>query len=165
MMSSLPLTDSVDMTVCQTQALPDADSCRGERTCWSRVVHWVVTTRSHRVICLVLCIWLLNGFDLIFTILSSEQGLLQEENPVARHLLAMGMPSLALYKVGLVLIGSYPLLRFRRARIAEMASLVVLIVYAGLAVRWSTCYEFYSIAFHNGMNLPGFEASLPIVSQ
>ncbi len=46
-------------------------------------MHWVAEARSHRVICLVLGIWLLNGFDLAFTILSHEQGVLHEENPVA----------------------------------------------------------------------------------
>ncbi len=116
---------------------------------WTRLIHWVVEARSHRVICLVGGIWLLNAFDLAFTLLSHEQGLLHEQNPVAKQMLEKGELSVMLYKIGLVLIGSYPLLRFRTARIAEMAAFVVLIAYAALAIRWSECYELYGLTFSN----------------
>ena len=116
----------------------------------ARVIEWIVEARSHRVICLVLGIWLLNGFDLAFTVLSHEQGMLHEENPLARHMLAYGTASIVLFKSGLVLIGSYPLLRFRTARITEMGSFVILFAYAFLAVHWSQCYDLYSFtASHN----------------
>lgn len=116
----------------------------------ARVIEWIVEARSHRVICLVLGIWLLNGFDLAFTILSHDQGMLHEENPLARHMLAYGTASIILFKIGLVLIGSYPLLRFRAARITELGSFVILLSYAFLAVHWSECYDLYSItATHN----------------
>jgi len=116
----------------------------------ARVIEWIVEARSHRVICLVLGIWLLNGFDLAFTILSHEQGMLHEENPLARHMLAYGTLSIILYKIGMVLIGSYPLLRFRAARITELGSFVILLAYAFLAVHWSECYDLYSFtASHN----------------
>jgi hypothetical protein len=98
----------------------------------------------------VMGIWLLNGFDLAFTILSHDQGMLHEENPFARHMLAYGTASIILFKIGLVLIGSYPLLRFRAARITELGSFVILLAYAVLAVHWSECYDLYSItAAHN----------------
>ena len=116
----------------------------------ARVIEWIVEARSHRVICLVLGIWLLNGFDLAFTILSHDQGMLHEENPLARHMLAYGTASIILYKIGMVLIGSYPLLRFRAARITELGSFVILLAYAFLAVHWSECYDLYSFtAAHN----------------
>jgi hypothetical protein len=116
----------------------------------ARVIEWIVEARSHRVICLVLGIWLLNGFDLAFTILSHEQGMLHEENPLARHMLAYGTASIILFKTGFVLIGSYPLLRFRTARITELGSFVILFAYAILAVHWSECYDLYSFtASHN----------------
>ncbi len=113
----------------------------------SRLAAWVVEARSHRVICLVLGLWMLNGFDLTFTVLSHHQGLLHEENPLARHVLSNGTTSIVLFKIGLVLIGSYPLLRFRGARITEMASLLVLAAYVVLAVRWFTYYELYTLTF------------------
>jgi hypothetical protein len=127
--------------------LPDLSREEASHRGWmSRLVDWVVEARSHRVICLVLGLWLLNGFDLAFTVLSHQQGLLHEENPLARHMLSNGTTSIVLFKIGLVLIGSYPLLRFRVARITEMASLLVLAAYVVLAVRWSTYYELYTLA-------------------
>ncbi len=81
------------------------------------------------------------------TIWSHEQGFLQEQNPVAQHIIEMGTTSIALFKIGLVLVGSYPLLRFRHVRITELASFVIVFVYALLAARWSACYEMYSTAF------------------
>lgn len=116
----------------------------------ARIIEWIVEARSHRVICLVLGIWLLNGFDLAFTVLSHDQGMLHEENPLARHMLGYGTASIVLFKIGFVMIGSYPLLRFRTARITEMGSFVILLAYAFLAVHWSQCYDLYSYtASHN----------------
>lgn len=96
------------------------------------------------MILLVIGIWILNAFDLVLTILSHEQGLLQEGNPIARWILSLGTPSVVLFKIGLVMIGSYPLLRFRAARITELGTLVILVAYALLAVHWSTCYDLYA---------------------
>ena len=76
--------------------------------------------------------------------------MLHEENPLARHMLAYGTASIILFKTGFVLIGSYPLLRFRTARITELGSFVILLTYAILAVHWSECYDLYSFsASHN----------------
>lgn len=116
---------------------------------WDRALRWLVDARSHRVVCLIAGVWLINAFDLVFTVLSHQQGMLVEQNPVARQMLTYGVPSLVLYKIGLVFIGSYPLLKFRAARISEWGALIVLIVYAALAVRWSDCYHAYSAAFQN----------------
>jgi hypothetical protein len=102
---------------------------------------------------LVIAIWLLNAFDLTLTILAQNQGVLHENNPLARGFLQQGPITLALYKVGLVLIGSYPLLRFRRARITEMGALVVLIAYSTLAIHWSTCYELYTLSNTAGVSI------------
>lgn len=120
----------------------------------ARLARWIAESRSHRVICLVLGIWLLNAFDLVFTILSHEQGMLHEENPVAQRLLENGTASIILFKIGLVLMGSYPLLRFRRVRIAEMAAAFILLAYALLAVRWSVCYDLYAISVTHAADVP-----------
>lgn len=126
---------------------------------WVRLVIWFAEARSHRVVCLVGGIWLLNAFDLAFTLLSHEQGMLHEQNPLARHMLQNGAASIALYKVGLVLIGTYPLLKFRTARIAEMASMVVLLAYAALSIRWSVCYELYAAAFSGDLSVAGLDVT------
>lgn len=126
-----------------------------ERPWTARFVAWIVAARSHRVICLVLGIWVFNAFDLALTILAHQQGVLQEENPLALHLLRQGPASIILFKIGLVLVGSYPLLRFRTARIAEMAACLILIAYAMLAVHWSTCYELYAHNITHQINMAG----------
>ncbi len=118
-----------------------------------RWIDWAVRARSHRVICLVAGIWLLNAFDLMLTLLAQEQGLLHEENPFGRHMLGYGTESIVLFKIGLVLIGSFPLLRFRTARITELAAFLILIAYALLAVHWSQCYELYALAIYDGDHL------------
>jgi hypothetical protein len=114
------------------------------------MLEWAVEARAHRVVLLVLGIWLLNGFDLVFTILSHQNGVLDEENPVARHILRNGIGSIVMFKIGLVLVGSYPLLRFRTARITELGSIVILVAYAVLALHWSECFELYHITISNG---------------
>jgi len=102
-------------------------------------------------------IWMLNAFDLAFTILSHEQGFLHEENPLARIMLSHGIASIILFKLGLVLIGSYPLLRFRKARIAELAACLVFAAYVLLAIRWSMCYELYAFVGSYPIDLADIE--------
>lgn len=127
------------------------------RTWHSRMLDWMVEARSHRVICLVASIWILNAFDLAFTIMSNDHGFLQEQNPVARHMLEQGTLPVVLFKIGLVLIGTYPLLRFRATRIAELGAYVVLLVYALLAVRWSACFELYALSTTHNLNYAEIE--------
>jgi len=146
------------MSWCPTTQLSDADGGTGTRRRWAtRFLHWAADARSHRVICLVLGIWLLNAFDLTFTVLSHQQGVLHEGNPLARHMLQSGTSSIVLYKIGLVLIGSYPLLRFRRARITELGTYVILAAYAFLSIHWATCYELYATTATDKINLAGIE--------
>ena len=119
----------------------------GEPDCPSmtHVMGAPVNARAHRVLLLVCGIWLLNAFDLVLTVTAYKQGFLQEGNPLARYMLQLGTPSVVLFKIGLVLIGSYPLLRFRHARITEIGTIVILMAYALLAVHWSECYEMYTL--------------------
>ena len=146
-MLRIPQADTAGMSSCYTTGSAGAPA-QGETGTdrWCRCVSWIVRARAHRVVCLVLGIWLINAFDLILTILSHEQGVLVEQNPLARHMLELGVLSLILYKTGMVFIGSYPLLKFRTARITEWGTLVILLSYATLAIRWSNCYEAYAVA-------------------
>ncbi|UCE59509.1 MAG: hypothetical protein JSU63_18950 [Phycisphaerales bacterium] len=123
------------------------------RSPWKRLLDWVAESRSHRVICIVCGILLLNAFDLVLTMVSHQQGVLHEQNPVARQMLRSGPSTIVLYKIGLVFIGCYPLLKFRRARITELASLVIMLAYVILAVRWSTYYELYCAIFPSDTNV------------
>ena len=122
-----------------------AESCLPARpTPLHRLLVWITDTRSHRVVCLVAALWVLSAFDLFLTIMASQQGLLHELNPVAAKLLADGDTFLVLYKFGLLALASYPLLKFRRERIVELGALLVLVVYAMLAVHWQACYDVYA---------------------
>lgn len=142
------------MEVCSSPTLVQlAEGPRAEEPWRARWLRWAVEARSHRVILLVFSIWLLNAFDLVFTVLAHNQGLLHEENPVARTLLDLGTPSLVLFKVGLVFIGSYPLLRFRMARITEMGTIMILVAYALLSVHWAECYELYTLTATNNIHI------------
>jgi hypothetical protein len=117
----------------------------GGQSAFLRFFDWVAASRAHRVICLIIGIWLINAFDLVLTLLSARDGLLVELNPVARHMLTQGSWPLVLYKIGLVLIGTYPLLRFRHTRIAELGALTCLALYAMLAVHWNDCYAVFTL--------------------
>lgn len=87
---------------------------------------------------------MLNAFDLALTMMSHYYGFLDEANPVARHFLNGGTAPIVLFKASMVMIGSAPLIHFRRTRLVEMASFVILITYALLAVRWTVCFELYA---------------------
>ena len=165
-MVGLRLPDSLSMTWLPTMSpLGALEPERHPRGWMGHFIGWVAAARAHRVILLVMSIWLLNAFDLTLTILAHQQGVLHEENPVARGMLTQGTLPIMLYKVGLVLVGSYPLLRFRAVRITELAALVVLVVYAMLAVRWSVCYELYTLAHSADVNPTEIEAISGILSQ
>ena len=120
-------------------------------------MRWAVKARSRRVLIIVGGIWLINAFDLTFTILSHENGILDEKNPVARHVLQQGTVSVVLFKIGLVLIGSYPLLKFRKARITELGAVVVFVAYAALAFHWFDCFEFYTMTMPDSANYADVE--------
>lgn len=142
------------MSLCPTPAFASvAESACAAPAPTVRPTLWSTAARSRRVILLVLGIWLFNAFDLVLTVLAHNQGLLREENPLARALLEMGIPSLVLFKIGLVLIGSYPLLRFRMARITEMGTCVILVAYMFLAVHWNECYNLYLLTATNNVHI------------
>lgn len=130
------------------------------RTSLTTAGHWLAESRGRRVLCLVVGLWVLNMFDLAFTILAHEQGMLDEANPLAQHVVLQGPLSIALYKIGLLFIGSYPLLRFRSARVTELAALTAMGVYVLLAFRWSVCYEFYTLSASNTVHVAEIEAIL-----
>ncbi|MCP4250235.1 MAG: hypothetical protein GY778_24595 [bacterium] len=111
-----------------------------------RCLAWIAASRSHRVLCLVAGLWVINLFDLALTVLAHSQGVLAEVNPLARKLLPYGPQALATFKFTLVGIGSGVLIAYRTRLIAELAATTTLIIYAGVAVRWRLCYELYHIS-------------------
>ena len=115
----------------------------------TRTWTWIVEARSHRVLCLLAGLWLINVFDLILTLISYREGLLHEANPVAAVVLARGPGAVCFFKCVLVAIGSFILIRYRRRMLAEFTAASLLIIYAVVAVQWKWCYELYELA-HTG---------------
>ena len=89
-----------------------------------------------RVLVVISAVWVLNLFDLSYTLLEADGRHFRELNPVAAYLL--GHPhALVMYKASLVIIGSVILLRHRRLRLVEIASWLILAAYVYVAIRWS----------------------------
>ena len=132
-----------------TKPMGNSTGCVRDRTrrgTLRSLAAWATASRSHRVICVLAGLWLINLFDLMLTVLAHAQGVLDESNPVARYILPFGPTALAAFKIALVGGGSAVLFRYRRRLIAEVTSISMFLVYACVAVRWKLCYEMYSLS-------------------
>ena len=98
----------------------------------SRAVH---ATRGRRVISLLVVLWVLNFFDLAYTIHAHQTGQFFELNPVARGMLDSPW-ILAGFKCLAVALGSVILIALRRHRLAELAAWLLCLAYVALAIRW-----------------------------
>ena len=96
---------------------------------------WLPAARTRRVVLILAWIWVLNLFDLSYTLLSQKTGDFEELNPVAR-LYTHSPAMLAFFKVGMVATGSIVLVAFRRRRFTEAACWGLGIVYTLLALFW-----------------------------
>lgn len=132
------------------QPMPLMWSVRDGLTGARAALRWLAAARSHRVLCLVLGVWVLNIFDFILTITAHRQHLLHELNPLAKSLLTHGEPFLGLFKFGLLAIGTYALVKYRRERISELGCFVVLGSYVLVALQWHYCYEMYAMTVDCG---------------
>ena len=110
-----------------------------------RAFYHMTSGRSRRVLFLLAGVWLLNLFDLALTLLASSDGMLHEENPIARALLHSPAALLA-FKLTLVAAATAVLFNFRRFRCAEIGCTFALVIYAGVAVQWKLCYDLYDIS-------------------
>lgn len=91
----------------------------------------------HGRVCLLLGgVWLLNGFDLAFTIVAYAHGSFTELNPLAASLLGGPWYLIALYKFVLLVSGTIILWKVARHSVAELASWFLLATYTYVAVRW-----------------------------
>lgn len=93
-----------------------------------------------RVLVLLSTIWVLNLFDLCYTLLEANGRHFRELNPVAAYLLDHPH-ALVLYKASLVTIGSVILLSHRRVRLVEFSCWFVLAAYVYVAIRWSMYFS------------------------
>ena len=131
----------------------------GGPSTWQR---WM-SARPARVVILLAAVWLLNGFDLLFTILADKLGCFIELNPLAATFLDDGnYTGIILFKIALVGAGTFILWHLRRHRLAEMSCWLVAFLYVGLAFRW---YRFYEAWNHYGFHTGRVYYYLPAAAQ
>lgn len=123
----------------------------------ARLGDWIASSRAHRVICLVMGLWLINAFDVALTVLAHQTGVLSEENPIAARLLH-SPSTLAAYKLVLVAFASTVLLVNRRKLLAEITAAGMLVIYGIVAVQWRVCYEIYALTFNYRLVLSDADA-------
>lgn len=107
----------------------------------ARWYHFRWLTRPRRVLLTLAAVWVINVFDLGYTLLESLTATFIEMNPVAARLIAASPLVLVAYKVALILISSTILLIHRRKRLTELACWLLLAVYIGVAGCWRTYYD------------------------
>jgi hypothetical protein len=100
-----------------------------------------ISRREHRVLLLLAGAWLVNLFDLGFTLLARQQGLMTELNPLADHFLNRGARAVILYKLVLLTAGSAVLWWQRRRLLSEAALWGYAVLCMGLALHWHTLYH------------------------
>ena len=104
--------------------------------------HVDATGRRQRLVWrMIAMLWVLNGLDLICTLLANHEGRFHELNPLGGLLMGSSV-ALAVYKIGAVALGSAVLLAYRRYRGAEVAVWWLCLVYAVLSFRWATQASF-----------------------
>jgi Domain of unknown function (DUF5658) len=103
-------------------------------------------------------LWLINGFDVVLTVLAYHQGMLDETNPIARHLLTHSPNVVLAYKVALVSFASIILIVYRTRFLAELAAGGMLFVYTLVAIRWRLCYELYLLTHVGGIRSSEIDA-------
>ena len=111
---------------------------------------WGQASRSRRILILLAGVWMLNAFDLGFTLLAHMQGALLELNPIANRLLSYGTEAVIAYKLVVVLFGTSLLWWTRHHRVTEMGTWLVLLAYVALALRWQYFYEVQFLLQQNG---------------
>ena len=131
--------------------MPEAIAIPGQTTARSdwvaSLTQWLVSSRPHRVICLLLGVWVINGFDVVLTLLAHFQGMLDETNPIARQLLLHSPYAVLGFKIVLVTFASYILLKLRTNLLSEIAAGGMLVIYTIVAIRWRLCYELYTLTY------------------
>jgi hypothetical protein len=103
--------------------------------------------RPRRVLLTLAAVWVINVFDLGYTLLEAQYAGFIEVNPVAARLIDAAPGVLISYKAALMLASSTILLLCRRHRIVELGCWFLLAVHFQLAVRWWWYFEERLTAF------------------
>jgi hypothetical protein len=101
---------------------------------------WLFATRPRRVVFALGLIWILNVFDVVFTLLAFRIGEFREGNPLAREFVYAG-ESLIAYKVMTVGLASLLLILLWRRKLTEIACWAGFGGYLLLSVLWAAYFS------------------------
>ena len=87
----------------------------------------------------MILLWVLNLFDLIFTLLAVRLGSFVELNPLARNLLHTPI-GLSAFKLAMLTFTSFIFLVYRRRALTEASCWLLSVVYTYLGVLWLNYY-------------------------
>ena len=112
----------------------------GRRRVLGAFQYAAIAARPRRVLSLLILLWILNLFDLSYTILAHQIGGFEELNPLARSLLR---PSwiLVAFKMAAVTLGTGILMVLRRRGLAEAVCWGLCLIYTALAFTWMTYFS------------------------
>ncbi len=94
------------------------------------------TTRTRRIIFLLVFIWVINLFDLAFTLTMVGTEEFVEMNPFARMLLMHSPTTLMVFKISVLVMASTVFMIFRRHWLTEAGCWILSGAYAGVAFLW-----------------------------
>jgi len=97
--------------------------------------------RESRIFWLLMGVWVVNFFDLGFTLLAYEQRMLVELNPLVNRLLGYGPVTIIVYKIALLGFGTAIIWWYRRLDISEQTAWIYAIICIGLALWWYIFYD------------------------
>jgi len=98
--------------------------------------------RGHRVVLLLILLWILNGFDLAFTIMAHGLGDFNEANPIARRMLDPPI-RVIVFKVSSVVFASGIFLIYRRRVLVEAGCWIMCAIYVAICVLWGAFWNSY----------------------
>ena len=100
--------------------------------------------RTRRVILALVIIWLLNIFDLCFTVLAHQAGDFVEANILASFFIG-NTNALILFKLSALVLATSIFLTFRRRFITELSCWTICIIYLALSFIWVGYYTLISM--------------------
>ncbi len=119
---------------------------------------FVWLSRPRRVLFVLAAVWVINVFDLAYTLAEAFSGGFVEANPLAARVLHVSPTMLIAYKAALLTCSSAILLLLRHQRITELGCWLLLAAYVYVAACWGIYYQHQLAA----LNDPAINAA-PIV--
>lgn len=105
--------------------------------------------RPRRVLLLLAAVWIVQGFDLGFTIIAHQGGTFAELNPAASWALQRGATGAIIYKGVLVGAASVILWCCRKRALSECLLWLVVAACVGLSLRWRDYFAYFADSSHD----------------